>query len=182
MDWLSFSENTGLYLYSALLQANAAILALIGVYIIFKIQSLKSEIEIVKNYIVHNTNGATAPKKYYFKFDLGNLNDKKKLWDEIKRQNLDKKDPYSKFGQWYHIESNIEFISGSVKFPSIVLAISILLNAILIIFAYSIHNQHPLREFYVFGISIIFQAYILYLVVKVIFNSMSLRRKESSEA
>ena len=38
-----FSENTGLYFFSALLQANAAILAIVGVFMIFRLQSYQSE-------------------------------------------------------------------------------------------------------------------------------------------
>ena len=43
-----FSNSTGLYLFSALLQANAAIIAIVGVFGIFRIQSLQSKIEYIK--------------------------------------------------------------------------------------------------------------------------------------
>lgn len=40
-----YFENTGLYFYSSLLQANGAILAIVGVFFIFRIQSLQSTVE-----------------------------------------------------------------------------------------------------------------------------------------
>ena len=47
-----FSNTTGLYLFSALLQANAAIIAIVGVFGIFRIQSLQSKIEYIKQVLL----------------------------------------------------------------------------------------------------------------------------------
>jgi hypothetical protein len=44
-----FSESTGFYLYSSLLQANAAILSILGVFTIFRVQSIQAAIDIIKN-------------------------------------------------------------------------------------------------------------------------------------
>ncbi len=48
-----FTENTSLYFYSALLQANAAIIALVGLYTIFHLQNVNSTIEIIKSSLVN---------------------------------------------------------------------------------------------------------------------------------
>jgi hypothetical protein len=45
MDSTFFGESTGLYFYSAVFQGNMALLALTGVFVVFKLQHLKSNLQ-----------------------------------------------------------------------------------------------------------------------------------------
>ncbi len=52
-----FSESTGFYSYSSLLQANAAILSILGIFTIFRVQSFQSAIETIKNSFILSRDG-----------------------------------------------------------------------------------------------------------------------------
>ena len=171
MDWFVFSENTGLYLYSALLQANAAILSLIGIYYIFKIQSLKLELEALKNYVFHNS-GSTAAKSYYYNFNMTDLTGKKNILEKIIETKQLDKDPYNKFPTWFKIEIDIAFITKSVKFPSLLLAISIMLYAVCIVFAYQIHLQKSSYEIISFTVVLLVELYTIIMIIRGIFKVM----------
>ena len=175
MDWITFSNNTGLYLYSALLQANAAILSLIGIYFIFKIQSLKSEIEAIKNYVFHNS-GSSAAKTYYFDFDLVSILDKKQIIDKLIETKQIEKDPYHKFSLWLSKETDIVLIIMSVKFPSLILAISIMIDAIFLVFAYQIHLQKYPYEILSFASILLLQLFTLIIIIRGIFKVMRVSR------
>ena len=49
-----FHPTTGLYFFSALLQANAAIFAIVGVFMIFKLEQLQSRIDACKDLFSYN--------------------------------------------------------------------------------------------------------------------------------
>lgn len=57
---MQLDQNTCLYLFSALLQADGAIISIVGIFVIFKIQSLQSQIETIKNYLLSTNHGTTA--------------------------------------------------------------------------------------------------------------------------
>jgi hypothetical protein len=82
-----FSEYTGLYFYSSLIQANAAILSLLGVFIVFRIQLNKSSIENLKNFVLNL--GLTRVQRLMdltLEFERMNLNTKKEFLKEFRRK------------------------------------------------------------------------------------------------
>lgn len=53
-EQLIFSDSTGLYFYSAWLQANAAMFAIVFIFAVYKLQSLQNAISNIKTGIVYN--------------------------------------------------------------------------------------------------------------------------------
>jgi hypothetical protein len=49
---VDIGENTGLYLYSAILQANMALLALLGVFIIFRLERIDDFLQRIDDRII----------------------------------------------------------------------------------------------------------------------------------
>ena len=127
--------------------------------------------EAVKNYIFHNS-GSTAAKTYYYDFDMSDLTGKKKIIEKIIETKQSDKDPYNKFTTWFKIDIDIAFITKSVKFPSIILATSIMIYAVLLVFAYHIHLQKPPIEIISFAIVLLMQLYTIVVVIRGIFNVM----------
>lgn len=77
---IDLGENTGLYLYSAILQANMALLALLGVFVIFRLErvanALKNLDEMIFEYIdkFFNSLGSSIPDEVQQRFhNIGGL-------------------------------------------------------------------------------------------------------------
>lgn len=85
-----FNDSTSLYFYSALLQANAAIIALIGLYTTFRIQSAYSSIESIKNYFLA---GNQNIRDFGIEFEERTYDEKKRYLNEKKLTNLEGKQP-----------------------------------------------------------------------------------------
>lgn len=166
-----FSENTGLYFYSALLQANAAILSIVGVFFIFRIQQLKSEIDSIKDYVSFRFQNDA--RKYYHEFNLANLEEKNEIIERYKKKNYIESDPYHKLPDWYTRELELKKIIGSIKAPTIILAFSILMNTVFLLFAENFHKSSYSIEFSAFLFTLLLEIFVLIFVVKGIFDSLS---------
>lgn len=154
-----FNENTGLYLFSALLQANAAILAIAGVFGIFKIQSINSKIDFLKN-VLHYPHGrhmstGLSPK------DINSF--EKKTHEEKVKQMSETKDDTIKImlSDWVKYEKQIMTLNPIIINSSKYLGFGIIINAIGIIFSNLIHNMNICFESIIFLIVLVFHGFII---------------------
>ena len=179
IPYIEFSDSTGLYFYSALLQANAAILSIMGVFYIFRIQLLKSEIESIKNYVLGLILDNLAAKKFYFDFDIGDIDTKHKILEQIKKKGLlDISAPFGKFPIWMEKEIIILKVIKSIKSPTIIIATTILCNTVGLIFASQVHKLPYPNESICFALTLFLQIVVLIFVLKSIFNIVSITPKK----
>lgn len=159
-----FSVNTGFYFFSALLQANASILAITGVYAIFKIQASQGIIEVIWKLI----NRGFSEAADIYKLDRL-LNDpvinEKEIESIVGKYGLE-----TFWGKWYEVALSIYYLKQSIKLPLILLCLGILLNMVGIIFSNYLHLSGVWTECsFVFGVAI-FEIYIIYKVVQSILH------------
>lgn len=165
-----FSEYTALYFFSALLQANAAILAIAGVFFIFRIQTYQSSIDFLKNYLM-NSGTLIGP---YSVIEFNNLT------QEVRKKRIEENEEkkYYELGVIYHLENWIEKhdeilkVKSAIKPPTILLAIGIIINGLGLFFANFIHNSLFANEFIILIIFLIYEIVIIFLVVKGIHKAL----------
>jgi hypothetical protein len=164
----AYFENTGLYFYSSLLQANAAILAIVGVFFIFRIQSLQSAVE--GNYLTLLMSCVNdLERKFYHSFRNHSLEEK-----IIDVENGNYNEDYHKRIMQACIENikNLEATKDSILFPSVILAIAILLNSFGILLSNYLHLKGSQIEIKIFSIVLLFQIYCLFIVLKGIISAI----------
>lgn len=158
-----FTENSGYYFYSSLLQANAAIISIFGVFFIYKVQSLHSAISDIFNSICQISSTAMD---YALKFKAMDLEQKK---ERLKAYNRD--DPVSKFyKQWYEAVVDLVKIKEKIIKPSILLTTAIILQSIFLLLSNDIHLQGSDYEFISFLLTIFYESYVLILLSKTIYE------------
>jgi hypothetical protein len=142
-----FSTSTSLYFFSAFLQANAAILSIVGLFIIFKIQSLQSLIDIIE-------------------FANSDLKEKQKKYAKISYDKYTMK----KLSEWIEKENRIIDIKDMIKIPTILLSIGIITSGIGLIFSNFLHNSSFQYEASVLYSFLLYEIFTLYFVIKIIFK------------
>jgi hypothetical protein len=120
------SENTGFYLYSSLLQAKAALFSLFGLYVTFRIQSISSDIQYIKEVLVR-TNSAN----YIIVFDQLSLVEKKNKI--ISKENSDISYKDIKYKSWVNKLIQRSQIRKNIIPTLIMLAVSMTFDSVLII-------------------------------------------------
>ena len=155
----NFTENTGYYFYSSLLQANAAIISIFGVFFIYKVQSLQSSISEIFNSICSINSMAMD---YALKFKVMDLDQKKNKLKDYNNENTGSKF----YRQWYETEVNLVKI---IK-PSILLTTAIILQSIFLLLSNDIHLQGSSYEFISFLLTILYESYVLILLSKTIYE------------
>jgi hypothetical protein len=170
-----FSESTGFYLYSSLLQANAAILSILGVFTIFRIQSIQSAIDTIKNSLVISNPNHYPSTEEMDEFDVYTTQEKMAKAKEGygshqggSYHDSTKKNINHRYVNWASKEDKIDKIKNSLLFPSILLAISIIAFAIFIILSKWIHCQGETVELFTFGFIVIFEIVVVFKVIKYI--------------
>lgn len=174
-----FSDATSHYFFSAILQANAAIIAIIGVFAIFKIQSLQSGIDSIKNALSIergvSTNIEVDPSIIAI-FDKKALQEKEKYLNEEIRYTA----VWELLNSWIDKEKNINNFKSNLKKPTILIASGIVVGGIGLILANIIHEIGSGFELTVLFVINLFQIYIVYRVVKFIFDTLGINiRKEN---
>jgi len=163
-----FLNGTGLYFYNSLLQANAAILAIVGVFFIFRIQSLQATIE--GNYTTMlMTCVNDYERKYYNNFRNHSLEEK--ILDVEKG---DYNEEYHKYIMQACI-NNIKILQAtkySIIYPSVILIVAVLVNAVGVLFSNYLHMQGSQIEIKIFLINTLFQIYCLTIVLKGILSAI----------
>lgn len=153
-----FYEYTSIYFYSALLQANAAILAIVGVFGIFKIQSIQTKIDSMKNWISSNTG-----------WEPDNMDDfDKKTTGEQKNQisNIHESPLNGILTNILEYNDEIIIIKPMIISSSKLLGFGIILDAIGIICSKLIHNSSFVLEFVVLVLVLLFHIYLILKTVE----------------
>lgn len=160
---LVFTENTGFYFYSTLIQSNAAIISIFGLFYIFKLQSIRSTIEEHYNSMIGvNIIVNEEVRKYRF----STMKEKKEIIDNYPKND----DVLQKYIKYYSLEESIVDIKQKMKFPTIAIIILISFETLFLLICSSIHNLGSFYEFIVFSVVLIFQVYILIVLGKAIID------------
>jgi hypothetical protein len=167
-----FSESTGFYLYSSLLQANAAILSILGVFTIFRIQSIQSVIDIIKSSLILTVRPGQYPETSAMdRFDNMSLDEKKEEINQSYGGNQN-----NRYENWCKKELQIQKIGNSKKLPSYLLAISMIILSVLLIFSKWIHTVGILFKILCYLMVIVFESIILINILKYIFQTIGIKK------
>lgn len=126
-----FSPNTGFYFYSSLLQAQAAIFSIVGVFIVFKLQTIKSAIENYKHMLL-------ALKVYPSVITDFEFADEATRKEKYIR--LGKGSEQITYLQWNESETKVKNIKDQIKTPIILLSIGMIVSTLGLIFTCFINN------------------------------------------
>ena len=160
-----FAENSSFYFYSSILQANAAIFSIVGVFYIFRIQSLQASIDIIKSGLMNDQGRSSWPQEI---IDWDNLSLKEK--EEKINNGTANKYILKSLVTWTKKERDVDSFKKVISFPSILLAIGILLESLSLFSASYIHNQFQVLEYYVAYTNLMFEFLIVIYVVKTILS------------
>jgi len=161
-----FTENTGYYFFSSLLQANAAIFSIFGVFFIYRLQTLNSSISEIFNSLIM-TAGSSIGREEAQKFKNLTLEDKEKNLIKYKDSNH----VWShEFINWYNYEKKIEIIKPLIKKPTIILITLIIFQAAFVLLSSDIHSIGLILEITTFIINLFCEAYILIILGQTIFQ------------
>jgi len=163
-----FSENSSFYFLSSLLQANASILSITAVFFIFRIQSLQSAIDIIKNSLMSDRGQSSHPEEI-ISFSNLTLIEKKSYLKSIEAN----KNILSTLQDWTNKEDSIDIIKREIKIPSILIGLGIIIEAICLFSANYFHVYNSEIEYYVLFINLLLEMFIIFKVIKSIFNALS---------
>lgn len=170
-----FSDNSALYLYSAILQANAALLSVTAIFVIFKIQSLQSSIDVKKTALSSDFGDHTNPSEVNIFDDMTIKN--KKDWIQNRRASQYLTTPH--FETWLRELEQIENIKMIIVIPTALMGISIPYFALSLYFAIYIHFLSAILESAIMIISIIFESFCLIYIIRSIFTLLGIKREET---
>ncbi|MDP8323375.1 MAG: hypothetical protein RAO94_13605 [Candidatus Stygibacter australis] len=156
-----FHETSSLYFFSALLQSNAAIFAIVGVFIVFRLQSLQSSLDMLKNTLMQNR-GKTITLCSVIEFDKLNIKEKEKkinFVDEVTTIDF-------LLQTWVEKEKKINMIKNSIGFPTGAIIVVLIFNIFGLVFSNFIHDKSVYLELSIQSAFIIIQIYIFLLLVK----------------
>lgn len=161
-----FSTNTGLYFFSALLQSNAAILSVFGVFLIFRIQSYQSSIDIIHSSLLdHQTCSSTIQDIFEFikNPDLGKKKSIASKADEYIRH-------YYEESLLFH--EKIANIKKTIKLPTYLLGFGIILNLFSLLLSNLFNNLGLLYEIRLLLVNLIIEIIVILLILNRITNAL----------
>lgn len=158
-----FSDNTGLYFYSAWLQANASIIAIFGVFVIYKIQAFQSSIDIIKGSLMGDLSRRVTTPDEVVTFDRMNIEDKNNY--------VKNRDPFLKkpLQDWVEKQQSIETLKSIVRIPTTLLAIGIGIDSLGLLFANYVNKCGEIVELSIFAFALFFHLFAIFEVVRRIF-------------
>lgn len=162
-----FSENSSFYFLSSLLQANASILSIAGVFFIFRIQSLQSSIDIIKNILMSDRGHSSWPAEIV-KFDNLSLNEKE---SHLRSGNANEF-ILSSLQDWTSKERSMYSIKKEIKIPAIIIGLGIIIEAVCLFLANYFHTHHNIIEYYIMYINLLLEVFIILTVIKSIFKAI----------
>lgn len=163
------NNQSTMYLFSALIQANAALFALVGIFIIYKLQTLQSEIQSIRLYIIDASSNVANSDYIMTKCLAFNEMFKEERIKCIKELGDGIISKY--FLQWHNILENISKIKTKIKIPTIFVVIQIIYNILFLAFPVS----NSLCQLLVVVLAVIFQIIILITITYQIFYIIKLR-------
>lgn len=168
--FIFFNESTSLYIYSALFQANAAILSIIGVFIIFRLQSLQSHVDTLKNFILTTYDDKDKVTRFFL-FEQGDLKMKYQMIetkDKLPEENekIDEKTfrIENPFELWFYKERELLQTKNLIKLPIRLLLVALIINGFSLLFASNIHAYHPIFEVDLEYINILYEVLVLLVI------------------
>jgi hypothetical protein len=161
-----FSDSSALYLYSALLQANAAILSLFAIFVIFRIQSLASSID-TRKFVLGSDLGRHVAAADINSFEIMSIQDKKSYIDCRQGKGIP---ILAHFEAWVSYEEKIEHLKHTIITPCTTLAGSILFFAFAVSIANFVHRLSVIGEAILMAFSILLEALCLGLVLRASFS------------
>ena len=182
-----WGESTGLYFFSAVFQGNMALLALIGVFVVFKIQQLNSLIiqlnDIMVKFVRDNfsVRKGGLPIPFLYKID----EDVVEIFDALKNyikdhhdakdtvQSLENNEHLNKLynqGKSYSVQKNK--FKTEMKLPIILTLFVIIVSLICLPFIHKIHYSWMLLEIYLITITILLNIVALFLNIKFIIKAV----------
>jgi len=166
-----FHETSSLYFFSALLQSNAAIFSIVGVFIVFKLQSMQTPIDLLKNSLMQDRGRIIQPITVS-RFD------KKSLKEKDDYVNFMKDDQQLKYylQNWVDQENKIDRVKSAIKSPAITITIVMILNILGLIFSNYIHSKNIYLELFILSIFVIIQIELLLLLVKSISQLLDIKK------
>lgn len=158
-----FTDFTGLYLFSALIQANAAIFSIIGVFYIFRLQSIQSSISNIFNALYNENIGIRQHAEEFNHKDI----DGKRAYSE----KLTGDDPISKnYRDWLEYELEKNDLRDKIRNPLFTIVILIIIQIVFLIISNGIHSLGNWFEIISYLLIGLFQIYVLIIVVNSIIS------------
>lgn len=160
-----YSDTTGLYFYSAWLQANAAIFAIVGIFAIYKLQTLTNKIDNMPTKLLMD-GGQFVSKKDVKMFWIGNYHER----DEILERLLSSKNhgdqiAFEQFYKWQMAIEQVRPTKQALRAPMVIMALGMMAHSIMLVLSSYIHNHYQTIETYFFIGASIFQGIVLFLVI-----------------
>lgn len=162
-----FSANTGLYFFSALLQANAAILSIVGVFYIFKVQSIQNTIHFIKSSLLTDRFRDIVPAHLV---QLSKLNIDERRIKIAERGYSDA--TKSQLFDWTNLDEKVLAIKDSIKLPSLLLVLGIAIFAIGLLSAHLVHSAGLFIEFRFLYLCFLYELVCLYFVLDAILKAI----------
>jgi len=159
-----FYDYTSIYLFSALLQANAAILAIVGVFGIFKIQSIQTQIDFLKNWLTfpdgRRIMNGWSPK------DVFNFENRSNVEQNEQISGTKTEIIKSMLESWMVYKKKIQDIKPIIINSSLILGIGIIVDSVGIICSKLIHDFPPALELVILVLVLLFHIYLILKTVE----------------
>jgi len=162
--YIVLSKSTSLYFFSALFQGNAALFAILGVFVVFRLQIERSSIDSIEQILLKNIGeffGApAAPDVAYSKFlDFKRASPEKKrsIAEDYEKDCKERREHMEEYARshlllpdllkaWAASEQLMKEIKAQIKVPIYVLATFMALSLAGLISATPIHRSHGAVE------------------------------------
>ncbi|MBI4726447.1 hypothetical protein HY768_04345 [candidate division TA06 bacterium] len=136
-----FSEITGYYFFSSIIQVEAAIFSIYGLFIVFKIQICKANIDTCKNLLFMKFN------KLHMISDFEKKNDSQKEEYITEKAKSAPDEPIAyQFRQWLDNQYSIAKIKSSFRSPLVLLITGMITDAVALIFMQTIQRLFILES------------------------------------
>lgn len=159
----SFSEYTGLYFFSTLIQANAAIFSIVGVFYIFRLQSIQSAIANIFNALYNEDPNI---RRMAQEFNIKIIEDKKSYVESISGNDYIS----NYYKNWLNYELDLNDIKIKIKQPLVTIMVLIIFQILFLLITNGLHTLGFLYEMIAFIIVTLFQIYVLINVVSSIIS------------
>lgn len=178
------TEKTSFYLFSALLQADAAIFSIVGVFVVFTLQSLQNRIDDVKDNI--RTALRSFDKKILSKriedFDNSDIAGKKEAIQKKKKEAIQKKPSFLEervdlLIKWYKTEKQKREIKKKLIWSSLLILLGIIYSTASLtsigLNYYILRTEIALLTISVFH-AVIF-IFVVYIILDIVFHENGIR-------
>lgn len=148
---MALSDSSGLYLFSALLQANAAILALLAVFAVFRIQTLANRVSTMREYLLQHGPSYQIPRQRVVEFEWASPAEKERMIGETPDPAIEfglAQSGATQFRRWRDADIAINETKTSLAAPIVALTSLMVISAFGIIYAVAVHSSWPQGEPY----------------------------------